>query len=154
MRSLPSCSLLPGLALALGLAGCAGPAAPGLQTGLAGTAWQLVQVQSMDDSQGSTSVADPSLYTLRFDAGSRVSLRLNCNRGSGSWSASPSADGRSGTLSLGPVAATRALCPPPSLDEKLARDLPMVRSYLLKDGRLHLSLQADGGIYTWAPLAP
>ncbi|MCU0812246.1 MAG: hypothetical protein MUE59_14660, partial [Thiobacillaceae bacterium] len=32
-----------------------------------------------------------------------------------------------------------------------ARDLAHVRSYLLKDGKLYLSLMADGGIYEWAP---
>lgn len=30
-----------------------------------------------------------------------------------------------------------------------AGDLGFVRSYLLKDGRLHLSLMADGGIYSF-----
>jgi len=27
-----------------------------------------------------------------------------------------------------------------------------VRSYLLKDGRLYLSLMADGGVYEWRPV--
>jgi hypothetical protein len=43
------------------------------------------------------------------------------------------------------------MCPPPHLDERVARDLAHVRSYLLKDGKLYLSLMADGGIYEWAP---
>ena len=32
---------------------------------------------------------------------------------------------------------------------KVARDLGQVRSYLLKGGKLFLSLMADGGIYEW-----
>ena len=66
----------------------------------------------------------------------------------------PAGDGSSGALGFGPLAATRAMCPPPHLDERIARDLVHVRSYLLKDGKLYLSLLADGGIYEWAPLRP
>jgi hypothetical protein len=32
------------------------------------------------------------------------------------------------------------------------RDLAYVRSYLLKDGKLYMSLMADGGVYEWAPV--
>jgi hypothetical protein len=42
-------------------------------------------------------------------------------------------------------------CPPGSHDQKMMRELPYVRSYLLKDGRLFMSLMADGGIYVWLP---
>lgn len=120
-------------------------------TSLAGTTWELVQFQSMDDAQGTVRVSDPSLYTVAFGADGRASMRLNCNRGTGLWQATPAADRISGSLSFGLLAATRALCPPPSLDERLMRDLPQVRSYLLRDGQLHMSLQADAGIYSWRP---
>ena len=118
---------------------------------LAGTIWQLTAIQSMDDAQGTTRIADPARFTLRLDADGRASLRLDCNRGTGTWKATPSANGASGQLQFGPIAATRALCPPPHLDERVARDLAYVRSYLLKDGKLFLSLMADGGIYEWHP---
>jgi len=117
---------------------------------LAGTAWQLHAIQSMDDAQGTTRIAEPARFTLRFDADGRVSLRLDCNRGTGSWQATPSGNG-GGTLTFGPIATTRAMCPPPHLDERVARDLAYVRSYRLKDRKLFLSLIADGGIYEWYP---
>lgn len=104
----------------------------------------------MDDAQGTTRVADPSRFTLRFGADGRASLRLDCNRGTGSWKATAAGDG-TGKLEFGPIAATRALCAPPRLDERVARDLAHVRGYMLKDGRLFLSLMADGGIYEWHP---
>ncbi len=130
------------------LAACA--AAPATSpAGLPGTAWQLVAIQSMDDAQGTTRVADPARFALRFGTDGRASLRLDCNRGSGSYEVKPTGDGSSGSLSFGPIAATRALCPPPHLDERVARDLGQVRSYLLKGGKLFLSLMADGGIYEW-----
>jgi heat shock protein HslJ len=118
---------------------------------LAGTSWQLLAIQSMDDAQGTTKVAEPSHFTLGFGRDGRAALRLDCNRGSGDYKVAPAGDGSSGSLTFGPVAATRAMCPPPHLDQRVARDLAHVRSYLLKDGKLYLSLMADGGIYEWAP---
>jgi len=139
-----------GLLAVLAVAACAAGPAPSRT--LAGTSWQLVQFQSMDDAQGTTRIADPALYTVSFGADGRVALRLNCNRATGSWQATPAADGMSGSLGFGVLAGTRALCPPPSLDEKLLRDLAYVRGYLLRDGQLHMSLMADAGIYSWQPL--
>ena len=119
---------------------------------LAGTTWQLLAIQSMDDAQGTVRPEDPSRFTIEFGGDRRVALRLDCNRGSGAYKLAPAGDGTSGSLSFGPIAATRALCTPPHLDERVARDMAHVRGYLLKDGKLYLSLMADGGIYEWAPL--
>ena len=118
---------------------------------LAGTAWQLNAIQSMDDAQGTTRVAEPGRFTLEFGHDGRAVLRLNCNRGTASWKAVLGADGGSGQIEFGPIAGTRARCPPPHLDERIVRDLGYVRGYLLRDGKLHLSLMADGGIYEWRP---
>lgn len=115
---------------------------------LAGTRWQLRALQSMDDAQGTTTVGKPARYTVHFGPDGRASFRLDCNRGTGKWQGISSA-ADSGALNFGPLATTRALCPPGSLAEKLTRQLPHVRSYLLKDGQLFMSLQADGGILHW-----
>jgi heat shock protein HslJ len=157
------------LAVALSLA-CAGPgsdpggdadaggapaSAAAAQGGpLADTAWRLVELQSMDDAIGSVRPDDPSAFTLRLHRDGTASLRLDCNRATGSWRSEPgTSDPSSGHLEFGPLATTRALCPPPHLDERVAAELAWVRSYLLRDGRLHLSLMADGGIQTWEPIA-
>lgn len=140
---------------ALVIAGCTtaakGPshAAP---HALAGTRWQLVEIQSMDDAIGTTHPEDPALYTLAFGADGQAAMRLSCNRGTGSWRATPAADGASGSLAIAPLAVTQALCPPPSLDERIARDMSFVRGYRLRDGRLALSLEADAATYLWEPL--
>jgi heat shock protein HslJ len=118
---------------------------------LAGTGWRLVEFQSMDDATGTVRPDDPSLYTMRLNSDGTVTMRLNCNRASGTWSAEPSGNGASGRFEFGPLAGTRALCPPPSLDESIVAQARFIRSYLLKDGRLYLSLMADGGIYAWEP---
>jgi len=108
----------------------------------------------MDDSIGTLRADDPSLYTMRLNADGTVTMRLHCNRAHGAWSAEPSADVSNGRFELGPLAVTRALCPPPSLDERVAADAQYIRSYLLRDGRLYLSLMADAGIYAWEPDTP
>ena len=116
------------------------------------TEWRLVEFQSMDDSIGTVKPNDPSLYTMRLNGDGTVNMRLNCNRANGTWSAEPSSDGTSGRFEFGPLAGTRALCPPPSMDEQVMAHSKWVRSFFLKDGNLYLSLMADGGIYAWEPI--
>jgi heat shock protein HslJ len=106
----------------------------------------------MDDSVGTTRVDDPSRYTMHLNVDGSVALRLDCNSATGTWTAEAGADRSSGTFEFGPLAATMALCPPPSVDGQATKQAPYFRSYLLKDGRLYLSLMADGGIFAWEPL--
>ena len=125
---------------------------------LAGSAWELVALQSMDDAIGRQRPKDPAAYTLRFGADGMALMRLDCNRGRASWRASAAASSQgtgekdvSGSLRFGPLALTRALCPAPSLSDTVARQVPFVRSFLLRNNRLYLSLLADGGILEWRP---
>lgn len=124
-------------------AGCAG-LAPKEDAGLGGTAWQLVKFQGGDDTV--LRPDDKSKYTLAFDGDGTVSARIDCNRGRGAWK-SP----EKGRLEFGPMAITRAMCPPESLHDRIVKQLPYIRSYVIKDGHLFLSLMADGGIYEFEP---
>ena len=90
---------------------------------------------------------DRSKYTIEFDAKGGVAARIDCNRGRGTWtSAGPS------QVQFGPMAVTRALCPPGSLHDQIVKQWTNIRSYTMKDGRLFLALMADGGIYEFEPL--
>ncbi len=133
------------------LSGPAAAAEPQPREGLAATSWQLVKFQSMDDAIGELFPADSRLYTMDLNRDGTVTMRLNCNRAHGSWSAEPGADMRSGRFSFGRLATTRALCHAPSMDEHIAANAQYIRSFLLRDGHLYLSLMADGGIYEWQP---
>lgn len=144
-------AVLATMLLSAGATATAGDMEP--QEPLAGTSWRLVSFQSMDDETGTTRPADPSLYTMELHADGTVSMRLNCNRANGTWSMEPSADPSNGRFELGPLAMTKALCPPPSMDEMIAAQAQWIRGYLLRDGMLYLSLMADGGIFAWEPLA-
>ena len=147
--------LLKGMALAaaIALAGCAGArdggtgAAP-TTANLSGTTWRLVQFRSSDDAIGTVRPDDPAKYEMTLSADGRVAMKLDCNRAGGRWSSSASEPTR-GSFTFGPLAMTRAACPPGSLDTRIARDADFVRGYVLEGDQLHLSLMADGGIYTW-----
>ena len=128
----------------------AGSASPANRP-LSGTDWRLVEIQSMDDVTGTKRPDDRAKYTMHLGDDGTVTMQLNCNRATGTWTSEPASDGTSGRFGFGPLAGTRALCPPPSLDEHITAQAPQVRGYLLKNGRLHLSLMADGGILVWEP---
>jgi heat shock protein HslJ len=120
---------------------------------LAGSRWRLEQFQSSDDAVGVLKPAPDAVYEMEFTSGDALSMHLDCNRAACRWSTQPTAPGR-GTLALSAPAMTRAMCPPGSLDTRIARDAEHVRSYVLDGDRLSLSLEADGGIYTWLRIAP
>ena len=112
---------------------------------LADTRWQLVSIQSMDDSTATPD--EPSQYTLAFNADQSVSIRSDCNSVTGTWrSESPS------QLIFGSLASTLALCGPDSLDEVYRAQFDWVRSYVLRDGNLFLATLADGAIVEFSPL--
>jgi len=131
------------LATLLLLAACA--SAPQNAPPLDGTSWQLVKFQGGD---GKTLVPDDkSKYTLEFGGNGILRARIDCNRGSGSWSSSAPGQVRAGVFAI-----TRASCGPGSLYDQIVRQLGHVRSYTVKDGNLYLSLMADGGVYELEPI--
>jgi hypothetical protein len=84
---------------------------------------------------------------MAFGADGSLNVRIDCNRGRGSWtSAGP------GRLEFGPLALTRAMCQAGSLHDQVVRQWPFVRSYIIKEERLFLSMMADGGIYEFEPM--
>ena len=123
---------------------CAQIAPQGASAGLGGTSWQLVKFQGGD---GALLIPDDrSKYTLAFAADGVVSARIDCNRGRGGWKSSGPSQ-----LEFGPMAITRAMCPPGSLHDHVVKQMPHIRSYVIRNGNLHLSLMADGGTYEFAP---
>jgi heat shock protein HslJ len=117
-------------------------------TTLPGTTWRLVEFVSSDDRIGTVRPTDPTRYTLELQADGRAALRLDCNRGSATWTAA-AAGSASGAFGFGPVAMTKVYCGPASIDQRIARDAEYVRTYLLRGDRLFLNLMADGGTYVW-----
>lgn len=111
---------------------------------LQGTRWQLMKFQGGDGR--TLSPDDPGKYTIEFTAGGQVAARIDCNRGRGAWKVTGTSQ-----LELGPLALTRAKCPEGSLHDQIVKQWASIRSFVIKDGHLFLSLMADGGIYEFAP---
>jgi para-nitrobenzyl esterase len=131
------------LLLVLLASGCAQTPPSEAPGGLVGPTWQLVRFRGGDDKV--IIPGDGTQYTLAFGSDGRVSARIDCNRGSGSYKSTGS------QIEFGPMAITRAMCPPGSMHDPVVKQLPYIRSYVIKDGHLFLSLMADGGIYEFEP---
>lgn len=114
--------------------------------GLAGTAWRLVEIQSMDDS---TYLPGDGVFVLEFSEDGRVAMTVDCNRGRAYYFATDD-----GSLTFGPLALTRVQCPPDSLHDRFLTQLGFVRSYIERDGRLYLATMADGAILEFERTRP
>src|SRR5262245_36829780 len=87
----------------------------GASPNLGGTSWQLVKFQNSDDK--TLTPDDKAKYTIAFATDGRVSARVDCNRGVGTWKSSGA-----NQLQFGPLALTRAMCPPGSMHDRFAKD--------------------------------
>ena len=137
-RSLP-------LLLMLGMVMGCSSTPPARLAGIGGVSWQLVKFQGRDGAV--LTPDDKTKYTVAFTNKGNVSVRFDCNRGSGEWIL----DGPN-QLHFGPLSLTRVMCPPGSLHDQMARQWPFIRSYVVKDGRLYLSLAGSGGSYEFEPI--
>lgn len=119
------------------------PAAPAsLPPALAGTSWRLVQFEARD---GTVLKPDnPSNYTLELAADGRLSLRVDCNQGRGTWTADAS------QITVGAVSMTRQRCAPNPLQSRMAARTSNVSQYVIRDGHLFLST-SDGSVYEYEP---
>ena len=119
-----------------------------LPTGLVGTVWRLIEFRSSEDEIGVLRPTDSSLYTMSLGENGMVSMRLDCNRASGTWSASTAG----ASFGFGELRMTRVVCQQPTINVQIARHAEYVSSYMLRDGLLYLNLMADGGTYVWEPV--
>ena len=125
--------------------GCAQTPPQLASSDLAGTSWRLVKFQGGDGRVEYP--VDRSQYTFAFNTDGSFTARIDCNRGRGSWKSSGP-----GQLELGPMAMTRAMCAPGSMHDNVVKQMPYIRSYVVKGGHLFISLMADGGTYELEPL--
>jgi len=132
------------------LAGCRSvtqsEAAPGALS-LQDTDWVLIEYKSGRAGEDAVEVA-PYTYTLRLDASGSAQFKLDCNRGTSTWQASPMRDG-GGSLTFGRIAATMAACATDARNEVVLRDMERVTGYSVYDGRLTMSLGSSGESYVW-----
>lgn len=98
--------------------------------------WQLVAVT--ETGHASMGVGEPERFTAEFGADGHVSLRADCNRCSGGYTATTSA------LTVGPMACTRAYCSSAPLDTAFAMLVSGATSWTVANGSLEL--RGDSGV--------
>lgn len=116
---------------------------------LSGTSWKLIAIESIAQTQASFQIEDPQAYQMRLGEDGQATMSLGCNNALGSWNATPGLKANVGNLSFGPLAMTRALCPPPRYDEHIALNVNAVERYLVNDTRLYFELPAQDSIWIW-----
>jgi heat shock protein HslJ len=112
-------SLALSLVVALSGAACANnPLAPSVASSTtttitAETVPGVLKLQSLTRADGTTvTISDPKQFTLEFLDNNRLAVKADCNRASGSFTASGAA------LTIGPMAVTKAYCGSASLDNE------------------------------------
>ncbi len=135
----------PAVALSAALAGSLLLAVAAPTAALDGTTWRLVRISGMDDS--SHVPVNPARYTLELRSDRSAVIVADCNRGQGEW-----VQDSPGQLRFGPIAATRALCPPDSISDRYLAQFPWVRSFVVREGHLYLATMADGSIIEFEPI--
>ena len=111
---------------------------------LSGTSWQLVKFQGPDERTFAPD--DKSKYTITFGINGRVTVRVDCNRGSSTWKIAK------GELQFGSWSRTNAKCGSGSLHDQIVTEGAAVRNFVVKDGHLFLSGMEGGGYYELEPI--
>jgi len=99
--------------------------------------WELAGIATPIEQR---TIDTPDRYTVRFDSGGRLTVRADCNRGTGTYTVS--SDRR---LMVNPLALTRAMCQPGSMSDRFAAQVSRVTRYEVRGGDLYLTLASDSG---------
>jgi heat shock protein HslJ len=127
--------------LAIVLVACAPPATPApAGSNLLGKTW-LWQKTEYNNGKD-IPVPTPANYTLQFLPGGQVSIKADCNTGSGRYAVTNNVD-----LTISIETLTRAICPPESLSDEYINELNDTGSYKVEpNGELVLSLKSGAGM--------
>ncbi len=93
--------------------------------------WYLQSIVSADGSV--LAIVDPNVFTLMLTGDGKVTARADCNRASGGYSMSGH------TLSVGPIASTRAYCATAPVDQQFLMLLGGENVVAASDATLELS---------------
>ncbi|MBE2223206.1 MAG: META domain-containing protein [Anaerolineae bacterium] len=106
-------------------------------------AWQWVSLTAPSET---TTVSNPSAYTLQFLADGTAVIKLDCNNANGRYTIDKNAI----NINLG--ATTLVACPGDSLDALYYSTLTGVTTYFFEGDDLYLELPAGGGTMKFAPI--
>ncbi len=133
------------------LAGCAGmDERVASESSLIGPTWQLVSITLPDGEVLHLTPEQASRHTMIFATGGQVALRLDCNRGHGTWSARV----MDRTLRISDIATTRALCLEPQFADAMAKALPGAATYGFTDNEKTLLIRTSTATFAFAAKEP
>jgi len=112
---------------------------------LAGTSWQLQQIQFNDGALLTPEA--PENYTVEFAEGGEVFVQADCNRAIGQFT-----EGSDRRLGVEVGATTLAACPEGSLGNDFVQALNNSTLYFFQDGNLFIDLKFDSGTMALTPL--
>lgn len=111
------------------------------EEGITGITWRWQQTSLGD---GHTTIPDdPLRYTIAFQPDGRLAVRADCNRVGGKYTID------NASLTIETTFSTRAMCPPDSLEHTYLKHLNAAAIYFIREGALHIDLQADTGTMTF-----
>jgi heat shock protein HslJ len=113
-----------------------GPTSP---ADVIGDTWNLVSLQ--ETGSAPVVVTDSSRYRVTFGNDGRLSVSSDCNSCQGTYTLTGS------TLTVGPLACTRAFCGEASLDTKFTNILQQAQTISVEDDEL--TIQSAAGILTF-----
>ena len=128
-----------------GLFAAQAPAVPDA-TAIPPVIWEMVSFSEPD--RAPVTIADPWRYTVQFLPEGRLLARLDCNQGSGGYTAAE------GVLTLTPLAVTTAMCPPDSHGTTFQRLLEQATSYRFDPEVGALLLRGEDGVVQLQPVLP
>ena len=102
------------------LSGCETVPTEPSPSGLGQTEWTLIDVRSPPGAEPAE--VPVNRYTMSLKGNRTAGFKLDCNSGSGSWRAVPSAPAK-GTVTFGPIVSTMMACSDSGVAERLGRDL-------------------------------
>ena len=120
-------------------------AAPEIEPTLTDNPWQWLSLTTPVET---TTVSDPSLYTIQFNTDGSAAIRADCNTATASYTTNENAI----SISLG--ATTLVACPDGSLDALYLNTMTNVTTYFFEAGDLYLEMPADGGTMRFAADKP
>jgi heat shock protein HslJ len=129
-------ALIAGLSLAACSSTIAGPSKvpPAPIVSLAIDTNAVWHLRSMSSAGGSLlTIEDPSLFTLMLNDAGKIDARADCNRASGGYGISGN------TLSIGPIASTKAYCATAPVDQQFLMLLGGENIVTTTDATLQLS---------------
>ena len=145
MKPIPLFSALSAL---VALTGCESIGAP--SDPLTAQPWHLESIERPSQPPVTLSGRAQDSHWIRFEEDGRLTASLDCNRGTGDWYRADGMVAPRGTIQIGEIASTRALCPTPSYGEEMAASLPLASDYMVEDGGRTLLLRTRTATYRFA----